>query len=87
VERGWSGANEHYTSEKERNIRFKKKLFSKLDYLEIGLLLGYYCKLVLESADENVYLREKERITRFKKKNCFQNWITLRNTSRLLLGY
>jgi hypothetical protein len=49
--------------------------------------LGYLCKLVLESADENVYLREKERNTRLKKKNCFQNWITLRNTSRLLLGY
>jgi hypothetical protein len=31
------------------------------------LLLGYYCKLVLESADENVYLREKERNTRLKK--------------------
>jgi hypothetical protein len=32
------------------------------------LLLGYYRKLVLESADENVYLREKERDTRLKKK-------------------
>jgi hypothetical protein len=30
VERGWSGANEHYSSEKERIIRFKKKTVFKI---------------------------------------------------------
>jgi hypothetical protein len=36
---------------------FKKKLFSKLDYLKKYMLFtfGLFCKLVLESADRNVY--------------------------------
>jgi hypothetical protein len=36
------------------------------------LLLGYYCKPVLESADENVYYSEKERHIGFNKKTVFK---------------
>jgi hypothetical protein len=90
VERGWSGANEHYTQQNSNidySIVFKKmfttakrsaisdlrkELFSKWDYLEKYtlhcLLLGYYCKPVLESADENVYFSKTKRHMGFKKK-------------------
>jgi hypothetical protein len=36
------------------------------------LLVGYECKPVLKSADENVYLSEKERNIGFKKKTVFK---------------
>jgi hypothetical protein len=124
VERGWSGANEHYTqqnsnqsptnkwpgyllgrqlafSSKARRLRYPKqgsmvsvgsvlKLHTRPQCLRTKafqhledeqhkrnnqtccLLLDYICKPVLESADENVYLSEKKRNIRFKKKTVLK---------------
>jgi hypothetical protein len=58
------------TTKRSAILGLRIKMFSKLDYLEKYTLftLGYFCKPVLESADDNVYNSKKKCHMRFRKK-------------------